>query len=472
MHDRFEKEVQKKMEELNFTPSVPVWEKVELEIRPEKVRRRIIFWLFFALLFLGGGFLTYTLFQSTKQSGHLVFPGTSNNATTQTTTIPSKQKTNTVITGKQKENVPEAIKPPVGQKLPTSKTKDIVRLEQKKTNPRRTITGDRNTNSKDLSTRKKELPEKLQPPAVRTEILTKEKNPEAVKTGITAAPKPKLQIDNPSLVTDTIEVNKPIALKDSVATPAAVKQTISTDTAAKKKIAANSKWKKKIDITVGSSSYGSISLFKGYAMYDASASPSPVMGSGNGVVRRPSDINQGLAYSVGFSLARKINEHLEVSFGLQYAQYSTTMNVGSRRNNAIGQSNAGTFTASQYYTNTNANMQYTNRFHAVELPVTVSYKPVLKWPVLLSAGTAYGQLLSTNALIYNSLADIYYEDKNSYVHQMLPLFTSIEAELFAKKKLSFRIGPSVQYNLLKLKKAGTGDPSHLVFAGVKTALIF
>ena len=62
MQDRFEKEVQHKMEELKLTPSAPVWEKIELEIRPEKKRRRAILWFLLAGLFLSGS--AWWLYQS------------------------------------------------------------------------------------------------------------------------------------------------------------------------------------------------------------------------------------------------------------------------------------------------------------------------------------------------------------------------------------------------------------------------
>ena len=54
----FEKQVQLKMEELNLTPSAPVWQKVEKEIRKKKDRRRLILWLFLFLL-VGGGTATW-----------------------------------------------------------------------------------------------------------------------------------------------------------------------------------------------------------------------------------------------------------------------------------------------------------------------------------------------------------------------------------------------------------------------------
>ena len=56
----FEKQVKQKMEELSLTPSEPVWQKVEEQIRKKRDRRRLLFWLPFTVLFLGGGILLVT----------------------------------------------------------------------------------------------------------------------------------------------------------------------------------------------------------------------------------------------------------------------------------------------------------------------------------------------------------------------------------------------------------------------------
>lgn len=55
MQNEFEKQVQQKMEELKLVPSEPVWQKVEMQIRRKKDRRRLIFWIPLLVVLLGGG---------------------------------------------------------------------------------------------------------------------------------------------------------------------------------------------------------------------------------------------------------------------------------------------------------------------------------------------------------------------------------------------------------------------------------
>lgn len=72
---RFEKEVQQKMEELEFSPSTAVWANVELAVKKEKRRRVPFFWLFFLPALLVGGARIYYL-----SSSHSGTTGTAKNA--------------------------------------------------------------------------------------------------------------------------------------------------------------------------------------------------------------------------------------------------------------------------------------------------------------------------------------------------------------------------------------------------------
>src|SRR5438309_10054205 len=69
MQNEFEKQVQQKMEELNFTPSEPVWLNIEKQIRNKKDKRRLFIWLPILIAFLSGSL--FIVYNSQKRSTYV-----------------------------------------------------------------------------------------------------------------------------------------------------------------------------------------------------------------------------------------------------------------------------------------------------------------------------------------------------------------------------------------------------------------
>lgn len=476
MHDRFEKEVQKKMEELNLVPSAPVWEKIEIEIRPEKKRRRVIFWLFFGLLLLGGGFLTYQTMKEEKQTAGSIPVGQSSDSET-TTAVPSPKENDVIIREIDKANktsitetkTQKEITQQINTKaypVPTAKNPIIL----KKRDERTVLTKPEKPNQN--ITTANPLPGKPEGPQ------SKEEAPKKIDISDLQVQKNVAEEEKPGLSTDSVASSAPKIINDSTATPAQkapATMRAAADSSVKKKVASKKEWKRNVAFSVGKSDYITGHLFNfSPVSFDASSYQSPLTSGNPQAISRPSDINSGLAFAVGFSLSKKMSDHFEISIGLQYAHYSTTIKVGSsRRNDTVTLSNGANLNASRSYGNGFDNKNtYTNRFHAVELPVTISWQPALNLPLYISAGAAYGQVLNTNALSFSSASNVYYPDRDNYVRQMLPLFSSVQVGLFEKKKIPVRIGPMLQYNAKKLKKTNTGDTPHLYFAGIKSTINF
>lgn len=460
MHDKFEKEVQKKMEELRLTPSAPVWEKIELEIQPEKKRRRMFFWLFFGLLLAGSGFLTYQL---TDKNGPVEQHASASSRNQVTETGQPKEK----ISKEQPADVVENTidKPAItNTEEPTpTKTKNKITTYL---DPLPETNG--NVFQSKKRTDNKRVAQKLtQQNRLQKKITIDQSSDDPITTEQPSLPETKTDAVKPEERSAVIE--KPtVADSSKTETQQKKESPKAVDSLLKRKVATKEGWRKQILASAGWSGYGS--LFSSGTKSASNAIPQST-GSAAPIYFLPSETKGGLAFFVGFALRKKLNEHFEVAVGLQYAYYSTQTKVGRRGNDTTIQSVGNNFSAGRYYTNTGTNSR-TNRFHVAEVPVTISYKPALKLPLYVSLGVSYGRLLSTNALTFSTRNNLYYEDKENYVRNMLPVSTSVLVELFSKKKVSLRVGPVVQCNLLKLQKDAAEGERHLFFAGLQSAINF
>jgi hypothetical protein len=468
MHDKFEKEVQRKMEELKLRPSAPVWEKIEMEITPGKKRRRGMLWLFLGALLLGGGaYLAYQSITANEQlTGHRM-PTKPLDSIKTSTTSPSLQKQSTSAPSPDTfilHRTPTPVPEP-------SEIEGNASWQRKK---QEISAGNTNRNNKlkvlspSVEDHVKEDPKKQSGVIISVPIAIQDsKINEKAKTEKEIVTKQESLL----LTEDRLQEAVPRYI-DSVRTPAnkIVQPTTMADSSLKKKVASNKQWHKQATIAIGKSSYSTGPLFSN-VVNDLSSSPlsSAAGGSAN---YKPVETKGAPGFTAGLSFIRKLSEHWELSFGLQYAYYSTTMNVGSsRRNDTTIRFGTGSFSTSQYYTNAGSK-EYTNRFHVVEVPVTITYQPSVGLPLYLSFGAAYGRVISTNALTFSSTANLYYQNEENYLRNMLPVFTALQVELFAKKKVSLRVGPTLQYNLLKLRKENANVTPHLSFAGIKTGINF
>lgn len=471
MHDKFEKEVQRKMEELQLTPSAPVWQKIQLEITPEKKRRRLILWFFVGAFLLATGLFVFQPWQKDFQE-----------AAVQQAPVETKQfDKEPALPNENSNNVPAETE----TNVPNGNETQGLPLEQKIVTPNKstyTVFYDRRKHvqvKKPVSSKNQAVvvqkSETDLPTGIESSIVVTEKQTPPAETDQPVKAKTALTKQE-TIGSDSTKPKAGVNKQDSVAKPQPAKTEISQpiiDSSVKKKAAANTPWRKRINFSVGKTGYTSIASTKS-ATYDQqyqSPGPSAPPQLGN-AVQRPAETKSGLGFSVGISFGKKLSKNLELAIGAQYAYSSTKTTVGAqRRRDTTVVYNSTSMSTARYYTNSQAE-NYTNHFHAIELPVSLSYQPSLGLPIYISAGAAYGRLLSTNALTYSPNANVYYENKDNYLRNSLPIFSSVQIGLFEKKKVSVRIGPAIQYNLLKVQKERSNSASHLFFAGIKGGINF
>lgn len=476
MPNEFEKLVQQKMDELKLVPSEPVWQKVEMQIRKKKDRRRLIFWIPFLGLMLGGG-LWIGMNQYSKQVSYnenknpvnkIDHKNSDHNSLTTPTTT-----TNSVTNKNVDEKNPKSINPNSKSKpLPTENTKKITQPKNTgidfSNNP-----GVQKTVSKKTEKAKAELinNKKASTSKLKEWELNKTPSNDVVNSQAPIEKKPKEAVPNLDVVrTDTIssvafegKKNDPIiSVVDSVKSDSlSVKDsTQKQDTVAIKKANtkkyASSKWKLNLVAAAGSSTSSDFDLFSSVfgsgekslsaPSYNNSSPGSVTSGSFN---YGPSSVKEGFSFAVGAVAKKQIGNRVFFSTGLRYNYYSNTIQVGNKINqNRVLMD----FAVSQYYTNAGTSLQpYKNRYHFISLPATMEFQLLKKRPLNFDAGLSLQYLFKTNGLVFDYSTQSYFSNKNAFNRLQLFFEPALTYSVSLKQsELSF--GPLLQYGFSRLEK--------------------
>jgi hypothetical protein len=476
MQSSFEKRVQEKLEELKLTPSEPVWKNIEKEIKPAR-RRRFPFWIPFVIMLTGTAWwLLAKNDQAPAQETGSVSAQTSaesekENAKHTTTTLPA-EKNGPATDPAQKATTP--VERYGDEDIPAG----TIALQTNKTLPAGT-TGRYTTDRAKLSGRNavtnRQSQQSIPTLPERAEKETSFQHEQAGTGNIPPASGAKNSEVAPALsaIDSTVAVPAPA---DSSVKPIDKKEgnplKANDSAAVKTKIAGVQKgWRKTITLEGGWSQASTGGLFGGSGrvpQYFAS----PSTGYGNGVnFGLPTGTRSGTAFRFGVGLSKALSNRWEFAVGLQYAQYSTRTRVGEFRSidTAVASSNRNV-ALEGYFRNTNQ-QDYTNRYHMLELPVSVGFRPLARLPLQLSVGVLYGRLLNTNALAFNPWGNIYYKDEQAIQKNAFAGFTSLQFTVLKNAGWQLDVGPVVQYQFSPLKKDSV-QAQHLSFAGLKTTFRF
>ncbi|WP_315816619.1 hypothetical protein [Paraflavitalea speifideaquila] len=123
-------------------------------------------------------------------------------------------------------------------------------------------------------------------------------------------------------------------------------------------------------------------------------------------VNKASSLSKGLSFSVGGFVQRKLTNRLSLSVGLQYTYLSARQVVGTKINNnrTVNRAPSTSQLVSTYY-DANNTQEYTNKYHFIELPVTLhaQLNKGKRLPITWDIGFSASRLVSTNALHYDGL---------------------------------------------------------------------
>ena len=449
--NNFEKNIQQKLDDLKMIPSDSAWINIERRIGKKHKDRKVIFILFFLILFLlSGGYWLLNLSENNVQqnqpAGKVVKKNSNlsaiikNDSLLNTPAISSGiylQKADLVDTTAEKSKT----SPTVQSEIPKDKN-GIGRINQ---------------NQKELS---------------RDEIAfeSKEKKLPDESTSIERLNTVESEIENADLNNKNFQNKISLDSLSNQLEPEKIKREMvfKKDSSAKKHPENRQKnhWVLGITFSGGKSMmvHNPLALNNSSSDYFQS-SPNSGVGSGSGgnPSFTPSEIKNSFAFIGGAFIEKNISAKSKISVGISYKYFSSTNKVGSQSSTRLNQ-----------YSAANTINSYRNHFHYVELPVSIKFQlnNSKTLPLYWQAGINISRLISSNALQFQSSPGLYFNDNSMFNRTQLGLSTGISAVLFLKQKIPVTIGPYFYYSASKLADKGLYQNKHFRFIGLRTEILF
>jgi hypothetical protein len=169
----------------------------------------------------------------------------------------------------------------------------------------------------------------------------------------------------------------------------------------------------------------------------------------------PSRLTPGFSFSAGVTFQRQLSRKISLNTGLNYLQLNTKNKVGVKvyGNQVVNNGTRGYLNVYNYYMlDENGPSDYMNRYHYLELPVSVSIglNNSRKLPIFFDAGFAYSRLLGSNSLHFDGTTGVYYKNDRLLNDNQFAFTTGFVFKVFNRTKYPLLIGPSARYNVTRM----------------------
>ena len=466
MHNNeFEKKVGHKLEELKFTPSDAVWQKVKAQIRVHKHRRRFLFWWLPAAVLCVGviGWFIYTL--QTNRVIPVAKTGAEKEIQSSSIKKGSLKSINPVA--EKKPEVEESNEPPVSKKeaqqLPSPpngklfykmKTDEPVKagqvVYQKKNKTKKdaeqTVAIDDDKTTGHVTVKPAENKTNHQPVSVVEPAIEKKQDT------ITVAIKEGTRT----------EENKP-GSTDSSVTPINKITEVKNDLPQTKK----KKTEVALNFRTGISDMSNFSAGSNAA--DRFYAAQNISGPGAPLQYVPSKAKPSAAFTAGIQLKKPVSKRSAFSLALAYSYYSSSHKTGNTVDSPAQFGSSVNNTVVNRFERDGSNNTFISRYHFIELPLMYHWqlnKPG-KRPVQLNTGVAFSYLISSNALYYHSATGNYYYDPKLFNRSQLQLRSGISVGMIKKMNYPLQLELQYQYGLTGQWKKSLNLNQHLSFTGIQ-----
>ncbi|MCE3281380.1 MAG: hypothetical protein K0Q66_117 [Chitinophagaceae bacterium] len=448
MSEKFESQIKSLLDEVQLEPHDAVWQQVRKEIRPEKRRKRFVFWWLLPVVLAGGG-LVYFLNGDgpTKKAEPVV-------GTIETPKTVKEAKVGEVnTTGAQTEQSPVA---PV---LITA-TKS-----QKKVYGTMVLSQGPGNKGDFISSTKSRKKVQQQSPQVATGASHSNQENDGGGADVVVNVPPVVHEDAPVQVAqvDSSSVAKPLAPMDS--TLAATTMPV--------KVRAKSAWRLGVTVQLGLAGKSDplISMTKSMENFSAGSGSGPTSGIGS-TIRQSSHVKQGLLYGVGLVAERDMLKHftLRASLGYQHQSFSA---VTERVKDSMATS--GLISLPWY--------KSTDRYslHILDVSTGMSVKLYGNRSMKLGLGASFDNLFvigaktRRNESIQNgnaSSANMSMDATGSYRTWQPHIGLSLPVNFYTKQPGMFQLSPYLRYGIRASGNQGSAGNKHLSSFGISATYFF
>lgn len=464
--NKFERQVQQKMDELKIHPSDSVWEKIAVRIeKKRRPNRGLILFLILFCFFLAGGYLLWDIKQhSTTEINTPPKNDNKNNSEKAANEISAKenktahsetnfiagsinQKNDVAGKGSEKKNVnrnsSQSYKSPTakGIKINSGERVAIAYAKQPKVKQE-----EKDKISENTDDEPKRVQHQDTPPV--SEKINDEKDSADDK------------LNKDSLLKAPSLQNKMAKAKDTLqqtpSSPAIVKHV------------KKNRWKPGLLFSGGISSVSNSFLNE-----DKSLNLTDPNSAGSfppGITPQPSATKSGFGFMIGAFAEKNISPKTKLELGISFKSFSTSNKVGTRNDTTGFYDYRAQYSANTY----NVYNIYNNHYNFIELPITLKVQlgRGKNLPFFWEGGLLISELISSNALQFNQGSGYYYKDNSFFNKTQIGLNTAISVSLFSKQKNSVLVGPYFYYSASGLANKGLYSNKHFVFTGLRTEIIF
>lgn len=503
MQNNFEKKVQEKLDELQFSPSAPVWTNVEKAIRRKKERRRMILWIPFLFLLLGGGIwwlgkgvnsgqqdLAVTKQRESIQSqqspqydGAPLTPVQQQESMAAEPAVDGENRINKEADNQNKQSEELSIQQKTT--VPSKEAIDVKGTARKERNEKikkqQASAYDAGIEVSSAAGLQKKAPVLSSNVSASVPISTGKTSPQNSNPSSPVKPVKEPEVTEKAKATATVEPS--VNQTDSVAkiqadeskTPEAKPQPKDSVAAqpkpAEKKVQQG--WKIALQVGAGTSGLARGLDFFGNKSVRENLASSPLQTPttvGNPAADRGlSSIQNNWSLSFGVAAQRKLSSRLLLSAGLQYRYFSNSFATGVfiRQDTVV---RSGAIVNGFYANGGTVFSNHTNHFHFIALPLSLRWQMLKKKPLNLEAGIALQQLLHTNYLIYDRGSNVYYSDNAQLNKLNVTAAIGADYRIIQARNFSLSAGPQLLYSFGSVDK--TGNNFHLFSAGIGLRMQF